>query len=284
MEIISNQNAKSPEATKISQQLAPWVRYLGLSTSVLAVYGYCVMQGVADALHIEGGSLWGSPSDVLHYAFLGIVSFLSRIPDAISLAALQNMLMQWSYWFYTALIAIFAWVVMRTDRSAGAIEERQARVKNHRLARWMREEFKSIPRYQLALVASTPLVIPAFMVGMWISLVCIGGALALFGLLGISTGLAHVADQKPTNPYCITATAPRDSSAKAVRCVRVRWQADGQTHSETGILVASTSSYALLIKSGSAHGLRVPLNGHAILEAVSQLETAPTTPKDPPTN
>lgn len=284
METISNQNTQSPDTKTITQLLSPWVRHLGLLTTILAVYGYCVMQGVANALHIEGGSLWGAPSDVLHYAFLGIVAVFNRFPDPSNLGWLGKILSQWIFWFSVVCIMFLAWMAFIMDKSPDAYAARNHRLKNNWLTRFMQRKVRNLAVWQWALVITSSLTIPIMLLAAWFGLLVTAAVILLFGLLGISTGLAHVADQKPANPYCITAPAPQDLTAQAVRCVQVRWQADGQTQSETGILITSTSNYALLIKPGSAYGLRVPLNGHAILEAVSQLETAPPTPKHPLTN
>lgn len=253
------------------QSLTDTAKLLGISTTLLAIYGFFVMQGVADALFLEGGSLWGSAGDVFHYAFLGLLTLLERIPKGIDFEVAQKLFSQSLYWIYTIIVAGYAFFYFKLDRSDEAYEKRKKWWVEIPSSNLLRSPFKGLLRFQIAVIVSTPLWIPALLLGIWIVVVTVTAIAAMYALLGIQSGSNYVADQKQATPYCVSATAPQDQNARPVRCVRVRWQADGQIRTEVGILITSTSTYVLLMQPGTSKGKRVPLSGHTILEPVDHL-------------
>ena len=266
----NSKDMKSSNETHL-RPLIDTAKLLGASTTMLAIYGYFVMHGVADALSIDGGSLWGSASDVFHYAFLGLLTLLARLPTSMDFEVIQGLFAHWLYWFYTVIVLAFFYFYFKLDRSTAAYERRRKWWMEIPSSNWLRSPFKGLLRFQIAVIASTPIWIPALLLGIWFVVVTAAATVAMFALLGIQSGTNYVADQRPSTPYCVSATVPQDQSARPVRCVRVRWQADGQTQTEVGILITSTSSYALLMQPGTSIGKRVPLSGQAILEPVDHL-------------
>lgn len=273
MDKYSNQSLKTPGTGNITRLVSPWLRYLGSLTTVLTVYGYCVMQGVADALNIEGGNLWGAPTDVLHYAFLGIVTIVNRLADHLSPNWFDEIFYQWPFWFATIMIMLYTWAAFRIERSPEAYAARNHLLRNNQLTFWMQKKVGNLTLWQWALVIASPMSIIATMLIAWLGLLMTAAAVVIFGGLGLSSGLAHVANHTPANSYCMTAPAPQEKNAHAVRCVRVRWLTNGQIQSETGILIASASTYALLANPGALKGRRVPLTDQTILETVDNLQS-----------
>ncbi|MFM7002189.1 MAG: hypothetical protein ACKOXU_14210 [Limnohabitans sp.] len=270
MDPISTPKMNAPEISAVSQFFSPLMRRLSALTSVLAVYGYCVMQGVANALDMEGGNLWSAPGDVLHYAFLGIMTAVKRFPSYPNLTWLGDIIFQWRFWLATGMVVCLTWFSLTLDRSTEAYAARNHRLKNNWLTYWAQKKFGHLKLWQWFLLIASSLLIPSILIMAWFSLLTTAAVIIFFGFIGFSNGLNHVDDHYSTKPHCIAAMPSQDSDTHTVHCVRVRWQADGIEHIETGFLIASSSSYALLAKPTARKGLRVPLNDKTILEAVDK--------------
>lgn len=114
------------------------------------------------------------------------------------------------------------------------------------------------------------------MIVLWFVLALVGLVFAVVAMIGIGNGAAYVTDNSPKAYHCTASPqAAASDHHNPLRCVRVRWQADGQSFAESGILITSTASYALLLNPNTRKARRVPMTGQTILESVDTLEGVP---------
>ncbi len=242
---------------------------VGLVTVLVGVYGYFTMQGVADALGLDGGLLWSSPSDVLHYAFVGLMGLTTFLPDE-PMISLWRAMSQPVIWLIALQVSVMVWVLSTTDRSPQAIAKRRQVWLNSLILRWSQWPFAKRPLYQWLLALLSVLIFPIVMAVMWLGVLLLFGGMLLIILFGMSSGFGYVRLVQSL-PNCesrpLVAQSAMDSSAKMQRCVMVQWRDGDQLLRKSGLLLVATSSYILLSERHHTtfQTLRIPLSSSTLI-------------------
>jgi hypothetical protein len=260
---------KAPEHR--TGQLTKWAGGLGAITTVLGVYGYFVMLGIGDALHLDGGNLAGTTADVLHFAALGLITFLSKMPEFFTVKLFKSLFLNWNLAFMGFAMMLLAWVMLATERSPEAYAMRRSALKNHRYMQWFFRKWKGLAVYQWFIICIAPFSVPIVVAGVGFIFIWIMFWVVMFAWLGMHNGLGYVDSFQLQQAQCSAAVTVHDKNHPSVNCVQVRWVADGKELTERGFLITSTSNYVLLYDPTTRQGKRVPLSGQAILESVESL-------------
>ncbi len=220
---------------------------IALITAVLPIYGYFVMVGVADALHLDAGLLWGSTFDVFHFAFLGFVGMTTWLPND-PWTTFWRLLLQPVNFLLMGYATVMVWVMVSADRSPAAIHQRRQAWLNSAPLRGLKTPVLGLSLYKWFLVPLSALIFPMALLAVWVG-VLFFSAIVLFSVLfGMAGGRSYV-DLVQSSQVCEPNPANRkisSDSEKAASCVQVQWWADGKQFEVSGFLMASTSTYVLL--------------------------------------
>ena len=245
---------------------------MGVISVMISGFGYFAMQGVADALGLDGGLLWSTPSDVFHYAFLGLMGVSSFLPGE-PMAPLWRLLSQPISWLMAIQVSVLVWVLITTDRSPQAIAKRRQDWLDSLALRWLQRPVAKRPLYQWLSVVLSVLIFPAVMVAMWLGVLMFLGGLFMTVLFGMASGHGYVSSVLSL-PVCEagSSAAPAPSTGTG-RCVTVQWRDSGQVLEKTGQLLTATSSYVLLRETHlQPHRVvRIPVSSSTLVTTVQNI-------------
>lgn len=258
-----------PESTsKLFTKLSAVMAIFAVATAALPIFGYFVMLGVADALHLDAGLLWGSASDVFHFAFMGFLGLSTWLPTD-PLALMWRQLQQPMNWGIMGYIVLLVWVMVSTDRSPVAIRQRRQIWLN---SAWM-QRFKApiyrVSLYKWLLVPLSVLIFPMALFAFWLGLVFLWGVLVISALFGMSSGRSYVDLVQSATTCSVLAPkqAKSDDQAISGRCVRVQWWVEGKQFEVSGFLIVATSTYVLLrdIDMSNKQIQRIPVSSTTVV-------------------
>jgi len=242
-------------------------------TAALPVYGYFVMLGVAEALHLDAGLLWGSAFDVFHFAFLGFVGMSTWLPSD-PWASFLRLLLQPVNYLIMGYAMVLVWVLVSTDRSPAAIRQRRQAWLNSVPLRSFKTPVLGISLYKWFLVPLSALIFPMALLAVWVGVLFFWALLMASALFGMAGGRSYI-DLVQSSKVCASLSANRtkaDDQANAGRCVQVQWWTDGKQFKVSGFLMASTSSYVFLkdLDLSKPQIKRIPVSSTTVVTTMTQ--------------